>query len=56
VCAQNVGDTSARRRLTNDRGSYRVYMRSDEHRSSHDRIDPDLIVDLSLRRLPSPEG
>jgi len=34
-----------------DRDCFRAYMRSDDHRSSHDRIDPDLKADISLRRL-----
>ncbi len=34
-----------------DRDSFKAYMRSDDHRFSHDRIDPDLKADILLRRL-----
>jgi heme-degrading monooxygenase HmoA len=34
-----------------DRDCFKAYMRSDAHRTSHDRIDPDLKGDIRLRRL-----
>jgi heme-degrading monooxygenase HmoA len=34
-----------------DRAAFKAYMKSAEHRISHDRIDPDLKQDISLRRL-----
>jgi heme oxygenase (mycobilin-producing) len=34
-----------------DRGAFRDYMRSAEHRASHDRIGPDLSAAISLERL-----
>ncbi len=34
-----------------DRDSFRAYMKSHEHRISHDRIDPDLIGAIKLERL-----
>lgn len=34
-----------------DRESFRTYMRSDAHRFSHDRIDPELGAAISLERL-----
>jgi len=34
-----------------DRESFKAYMKSDEHKVSHGRIDPDLKQDISLRRL-----
>ena len=34
-----------------DRDAFRAYMRSDEHRISHDRIPPDLDASIELERL-----
>ena len=34
-----------------DRQAFTTYMRSDEHKVSHGRIDPDLKRDISLVRL-----
>ena len=34
-----------------DRDCFKAYMRSDDHRRSHDRIDPGLKSDIRLRRL-----
>jgi heme oxygenase (mycobilin-producing) len=34
-----------------DRAAFRDYMRSAEHRVSHDRIDPDLQAAIKLERL-----
>jgi len=34
-----------------DREAFKAYMKSAEHRTSHDRIDPDLKKDITLRRL-----
>lgn len=34
-----------------DRESFKAYMKSDEHRLSHDRIDPALKADIALLRL-----
>jgi heme-degrading monooxygenase HmoA len=34
-----------------DRDAFKTYMRSDAHRASHDRIDPDLDAAIKLERL-----
>jgi heme oxygenase (mycobilin-producing) len=34
-----------------DRSAFTAYMRSDEHRFSHDRIDPELKQAIKLERL-----
>jgi heme-degrading monooxygenase HmoA len=34
-----------------DRDSFKAYMKSDEHRISHGRIDPDLDAAIKLERL-----
>src|SRR5919112_5601348 len=34
-----------------DRGAFKAYMKSDRHRISHDRIDPDLDSAIRLERL-----
>jgi heme-degrading monooxygenase HmoA len=34
-----------------DRSAFTTYMRSSEHRISHDRIDPDLQAAIKLERL-----
>ncbi len=34
-----------------DRAAFSAYMRSAEHRVSHDRIDPDLQAAINLERL-----
>jgi heme-degrading monooxygenase HmoA len=34
-----------------DRDSFKTYMKSDAHRFSHDRIDPDLQSDIRLQAL-----
>ena len=34
-----------------DREAFKTYMRSTEHRVSHDRIDPDLQAAIKLERL-----
>jgi heme oxygenase (mycobilin-producing) len=34
-----------------DRASFTAYMRSDEHRVSHDRVDSDLDAAIKLERL-----
>jgi heme-degrading monooxygenase HmoA len=34
-----------------DRDSFKAYMRSDAHRASHDRIDPELGAAIKLERL-----
>ena len=34
-----------------DRASFRDYMRSEAHKASHDRIDPDLQEAIALERL-----
>jgi len=34
-----------------DRDAFKAYMRSDDHRASHDRIDPDLQAAIKLERL-----
>ena len=34
-----------------DRACFTAYMRSAEHRASHERIDPGLKSDITLRRL-----
>jgi heme-degrading monooxygenase HmoA len=34
-----------------DRDSFKAYMKSDAHRRSHDRIDPELDRAISLQRL-----
>jgi heme oxygenase (mycobilin-producing) len=34
-----------------DRAAFTAYMRSDEHRRSHDRVDPDLDAAIKLERL-----
>ncbi len=34
-----------------DRDAFKTYMRSAEHRVSHDRIDPDLQAAIKLERL-----
>jgi len=34
-----------------DREAFKTYMRSAEHRVSHDRIDPDLQAAIKLERL-----
>ena len=34
-----------------DRGCFKDYMRSEDHRYSHERIDPELKQDIKLRRL-----
>ena len=34
-----------------DREAFKTYMRSPEHRVSHDRIDPDLQAAIRLERL-----
>ena len=34
-----------------DRDAFKAYMRSDDHRASHDRIDPDLQSAIKLERL-----
>jgi heme-degrading monooxygenase HmoA len=34
-----------------DRESFKAYMKSGEHRVSHDRIDPDLKAAIGLERL-----
>jgi heme-degrading monooxygenase HmoA len=34
-----------------DRAAFRAYMRSEAHRVSHDRVDPDLDAAISLQAL-----
>jgi len=34
-----------------DRGAFKTYMKSAEHKISHERIDPGLKRDIDLRRL-----
>ena len=34
-----------------DRDAFKAYMKSAEHKLSHDRVDPDLKTDITLRRL-----
>jgi heme oxygenase (mycobilin-producing) len=34
-----------------DRDAFKAYMKSDAHRASHDRIDPQLDADIQLERL-----
>ena len=34
-----------------DKGCFTAYMRSEEHRASHDRIDPELDDAINLERL-----
>jgi heme-degrading monooxygenase HmoA len=34
-----------------DRDAFKAYMRSEQHRISHDRIDPDLADAIKLERL-----
>ena len=34
-----------------DRAAFKAYMKSDAHKASHDRIDPGLKADITLRRL-----
>ena len=34
-----------------DRDAFKAYMRSDDHRASHERIDPDLQAAIKLERL-----
>ena len=34
-----------------DRDAFKAYMRSDDHRVSHDRIDPELQAAIKLERL-----
>ena len=34
-----------------DRESFKAYMKSDAHKASHDRIDPELKADIKLLRL-----
>jgi len=34
-----------------DRDAFKAYMKSDAHKFSHDRIDPDLKADIALLRL-----
>ena len=34
-----------------DRDAFKAYMRSDSHRVSHDRIDPELQAAIELERL-----
>ena len=34
-----------------DRDAFKAYMRSDDHRASHDRIDPDLQAAIKLESL-----
>jgi heme-degrading monooxygenase HmoA len=34
-----------------DRGAFKAYMKSERHRISHDRIDPDLDAAIRLERL-----
>ncbi len=34
-----------------DRDAFKAYMRSDAHKLSHDRIDPDLDAAIKLERL-----
>lgn len=34
-----------------DRAAFTAYMRSDAHKVSHDRIDPDLQADIKLQAL-----
>jgi heme-degrading monooxygenase HmoA len=34
-----------------DRSAFTAYMKSAAHRTSHERIDPDLKADISLKRL-----
>ena len=34
-----------------DRGAFKAYMKSDSHRISHERIDPDLNRAIRLERL-----
>jgi heme-degrading monooxygenase HmoA len=34
-----------------DRAAFTAYMRSDDHRTSHDRIDPDMQAAIRLERL-----
>ena len=34
-----------------DRAAFKAYMKSDAHRASHDRIDPDLDAAITLERL-----
>jgi len=34
-----------------DRDSFKAYMKSDAHKASHDRIDPGLKAEITLRRL-----
>ena len=34
-----------------DRAAFTAYMRSDAHRASHDRIDPELDAAIALERL-----
>ena len=38
-------------RWRGDRDAFKAYMRSAEHRVSHDRIDPDLHAAIKLERL-----
>lgn len=34
-----------------DRAAFKAYMKSDRHKASHDRIDPDLDAAIKLERL-----
>jgi heme-degrading monooxygenase HmoA len=34
-----------------DRDAFKAYMKSADHKTSHDRIEPDLKLDIKLRRL-----
>ena len=34
-----------------DRDAFKAYMKSDDHRQSHDRIDPELDAAIKLERL-----
>src|SRR4051794_38441544 len=34
-----------------DRDAFKAYMKSDDHRASHDRIDPELDAAIRLERL-----
>lgn len=34
-----------------DRDAFKTYMKSSDHKVSHDRIDPDLKTDITLKRL-----
>lgn len=34
-----------------DKAAFTAYMRSDDHKVSHNRIDPSLRADIALRRL-----